>query len=387
MRRSVSAPRPDFAQRAAEIGFAFAEIDGETYWDESARYEFSLREIEDDLEAPTEELGALCLEVAAKVVRDEATLRRLAIPEHAWGLIAESWTRGDKSLYGRFDFAYDGESAAKLLEYNADTPTSLFESAVVQWQWLRDLVERKALPADADQFNSLHEKLIARWRAVAPIPDQFLHLACMQSSVEDSGTIAYLADCATQAGLETMQIDMGDIGFLMDRFADREDRHIECLFKLYPWEWMFADEFGKSPAMKMTRFFEPPWKAILSNKGFLALLWDAAPNHPNLLPTYFENDYRADSLGENYARKPLLSREGANVTLYQGAHILARTSGDYGAEGYVRQALRPLPDFDGFRPVIGSWLVGDEAAGVGIREDRNAITSNRSRFVPHVIVD
>ncbi len=386
MRRVASPPRPDFAQRAAEIGFAFAEIDGETYWDESARYEFTLREIEDDLEGPTEELGALCRDVAARIVCDEANLRRLAIPEHAWDLIAKSWKRGEASLYGRFDFAYDGEGAAKLLEYNADTPTSLFESAVVQWQWLRDLVERGALAAEADQFNSLHEKLIARWRAVAPIPDQFLHLACMQGSVEDSGTIAYLADSATQAGLETMQIDMGDIGFLMDRFADREDRYIECLFKLYPWEWMFADEFGKSPAMKMTRFFEPPWKAILSNKGFLALLWEAAPNHPNLLPTFFESDLRADSLGETYARKPLLSREGANVTLYEGAHILARTSGDYGAEGYVRQALRPLPDFDGFRPVIGSWLVGDAAAGMGIREDRGAITSNRSRFVPHVIL-
>lgn len=386
MRRVASPPRPDFTQRAAEIGFAFAEIDGETYWDESARYEFTLREIEDDLEGPTEELGALCREVAGKAVRDEASLRRLAIPEHAWDLIADSWKRGDRSLYGRFDFAYDGKGAAKLLEYNADTPTSLFESAVVQWQWLRDLVERGELPGESDQFNSLHEKLIARWRAVAPIPDQFLHLACMQASVEDSGTIAYLADCATQAGLETVQIDMGDIGFLMDRFADREDRHIECLFKLYPWEWMFADEFGKSPAMKMTHFFEPPWKAIASNKGFLALLWDAAPNHPNLLPTFFESDFRAGSLGETYARKPLLSREGANVTLYDGAHILARTTGDYGAEGYVRQALRPLPDFDGFRPVIGSWLVGEEAAGCGVREDRSAITSNRSRFMPHVIL-
>mgnify|MGYP000879448230 CR=1 FL=1 len=386
MRRVASTPRPDFAQRAAEIGFAFAEIDGETYWDESARYEFTLREIEDDLEAPTEELGALCRDVVGKCVRDETILRRLAIPEHAWGLIADSWTQGAASLYGRFDFAYGGAGPAKLLEYNADTPTSLFESAVVQWQWVRDLADRGALPSNVDQFNSLHEKLIARWRAIAPAPDQFLHLACMQSSIEDSGTIAYLADCATQAGLETMQIDMGDIGFLMDRFADHEDRHIEFLFKLYPWEWMFADEFGKSPAMTMTRFVEPPWKALMSNKGFLALLWDAEPNHPNLLPTYFESDVRADSLSDNYARKPLLSREGANVTLYQGAHILARTSGDYGAEGYVRQALHPLPDFDGFRPVLGSWLVGDAAAGLGIREDRTAITSNRSRFVPHVIL-
>lgn len=384
MRRVASQKRHDFAQRAKEIGFEFAEIDGETYWDESARYEFTLRAIEEDLEAPTEDLGALCREVIGRCVRDEAMLRKLAIPRHAWDLIANSWEQGHASLYGRFDFRYGGDGPAKLLEYNADTPTSLFESAIVQWKWLRDLVERGELPAEADQFNSLHEKLIARWRKLAP--GAFLHLACMEESVEDSGTTAYLADCAIQAGLDTLQIGMGDIGFLMDRFADREDRAIEFLFKLYPWEWMFSDEFGKSPAMKMTRFFEPPWKMVASNKGFLALLWEAAPNHPNLLPTYFETDHRADALGDTYARKPLLSREGANVTLYDGEHILARTSGDYGAEGYVRQALCPLPDFDGYRPVIGSWLVGDEPAGMGIREDRSAITSNRSRFVPHVIL-
>lgn len=386
MRRVVSPPRPDFARCAADIGFDFAEIDGEPYWDESARYEFTLREIEEDLEAPTEELGALCRELVGRVATDESVLRKLAIPEHAWELIASSWKNGEPSLYGRFDFVYDGNGPAKLLEYNADTPTSLFESAVVQWRWMRDLVDRGLLPHETDQFNSLHEKLIARWGAIAPEPGQFLHLACMQDSVEDSGTIAYLADCAIQAGLETSQIGMGDIGFLVDRFADHEDRAIEFLFKLYPWEWMFADEFGKSPAMKMTRFVEPPWKAILSNKGVLALLWEAEPNHPNLLPAFFENDFRADSLGDRYARKPLLSREGANVTLYDGAHILARESGDYGIEGYIRQALHPLPDFDGKRPVIGSWLVGDEPAGMGIREDTSAITSNRSRFTPHVIL-
>ncbi len=384
MRRLASPPRPDFAKCAADIGFEFAEIDGEKYWDESARYEFTLREIEEDLEAPTEELGALCKEFVAKAATDEAILRKLAIPEHAWDLIARSWKSGEPSLYGRFDFVYDGNGPAKLLEYNADTPTSLFESAVVQWRWMSDLVERGLLPKEADQFNSLHEKLIARWRAIAPA--QLLHLACMQDSIEDSGTIAYLADCATQAGLTTAQIDMSDIGFLIDRFADHQDRHIEFLFKLYPWEWMFADEFGKSPAMNMTRFVEPPWKALLSNKGVLALLWEAEPNHPNLLPAFFENDGRADSLGDSYARKPLLSREGANVTLYEGAHILARQSGDYGVEGYIRQALHPLPEFDGQRPVIGSWLVGDEPAGMGIREDTSAITSNRSRFVPHVIL-
>jgi glutathionylspermidine synthase len=383
MRRIASAPRPDFAQRAADIGFDFATIDGEPYWNESACYSFSLREIEDGLETPTEQLAALCKEVAGRVIADERALRRLAIPEHAWSLIAASWNRQDPSLYGRFDFAFDGKSPAKLLEYNADTPTSLFESAVVQWYWMRDLVERGALPAETDQFNSLHEKLIARFGEL--VNGQFLHFACMMDSIEDAGTIRYLADCAEQAGSQTAQIDMGDIGLSGENFYDRDNRPIAGLFKLYPWEWMFADEFGRSRAMANAFFLEPLWKMVLSNKGFLALLWEAEPGHPNLLPTFFDNDPKADSLGASYARKPILSREGANVTLYESSSILAKTSGNYGAEGYVRQALCLLPDFDGRRPVLGSWLVGDQAAGMGIREDKTAITSNRSQFVPHVI--
>jgi glutathionylspermidine synthase len=58
----------------------------------------------------------------------------------------------------------------------------------------------------------------------------------------------------------------------------------------------------------------------------------------------------------------------------------------YGEEGHVRQALHPLTAFDGKYPVVGAWMVGDEPAGIGLREDRSRVTKNLSRFVPHVIL-
>jgi glutathionylspermidine synthase len=384
VRREASEPRPDFEAQAAQIGFDFAHIDGEPYWDESARYVFSMREIEEDFERAAAELSQLSEAVVARVVASERLMERLRIPRHAWSLIAESFARRDPSLYGRFDFAYDGKGPPKLLEYNADTPTSLFETGVVQWHWLEQMIEGGHLPEDADQFNSLHERLIARWREIlggAP-----LHLAGMTASVEDRGALCYLADCAAQAGAATTLLDMADIGMSGDMFVDRAGRRIEHLFKLYPWEWMLADEFGAAPAMRDTSFLEPPWKAIASCKGFLALLWDEAPNHPNLLPCFFEDDPRAADL-RSYARKPLYSREGANVALVDGERRLAATRGTYGAEGYVRQALRLLPDFDGNHPVLGCWLVGGAPAGLGVREDVALVTSDHSRFLPHAIVD
>lgn len=384
MRRELSPPRPDFAGEARRIGFQFAHGDGEPYWDETARYVFSMREIEDDLEKATGELSALCDEVVARIVTNEQALERLRIPRHAWALIAESHARGDPSLYGRFDFAYDGSGPPKLLEYNADTPTSLFESSIVQWFWLERMIERGHLPEGADQFNSLHDRLIARWREIADGAP--VHFTCMSASVEDRGNTAYLADCAAQAGSWTAHMDMRDIGLCGEMFVDREGRRIERMFKLYPWEWMFADAFGKSAAMGATRFVEPPWKAVASSKGFLAFLWEAAPGHPNLLPCFFEDDPRASSLSR-YARKPLYSREGANVALFDGEARLAETTGTYGDEGFVRQELRLLPDFGGCYPVLGCWLVGGAPAGMGVREDHALVTTDRSRFVPHAIID
>jgi glutathionylspermidine synthase len=82
--------------------------------------------------------------------------------------------------------------------------------------------------------------------------------------------------------------------------------------------------------------------------------------------------------------KPIYSREGANVVLHHGENELS-VSGTYGAEGYVFQELHLLPQFDGHFAVVGSWVIGEEAAGIGIREDTNPITQNRSRFIPHFI--
>ncbi len=386
MKRMRGTPRPNLQQRARENDFPLHGPDGATYWDESAWYAFTLQEIEEKLETPTAEFAALCLELVDKVVRDERCLTQLRIPKHAWQLIADSWKRRDLSLYGRFDFSYDGIRPAKLLEYNADTPTSLFESAVFQWYWLEDCLAQGLLPAGADQFNSAHERLIARWRDVAK--GSFVHLACMMDHDDDAGTIAYLEDCARQAGLASQRMDMGDIGLGRDdRFVDRQGLRINLLFKLYPWEWMFADQFGQSRAMNAVRFVEPPWKAILSNKGILPLLWQMAPGHPNLLPAYFEDDSMIAELGGSYARKPIYSREGQNIELVWRGETIGRVDGTYGAEGYIRQALAKLPDFDGNFPVLGCWLVGSEPSGMGIRESRAPLTTEAARFVPHAIID
>lgn len=389
MRRIAVRPRENLEAKARETGFALLTIDGERYWDETAYYAFTLNEIERDLEEPSRELAALAVEVVERAIKDEQTLRRLCIPDHGWDLIAESWRRRDKSLYGRLDLAYNGIGPAKLLEYNADTPTALFEASVFQWLWLEDMIASGTLPTGSDQFNSIHETLVARLRLIrAGSGQKRLHLACMPDSIEDRGFIAYLADCANQAGFAPVTLGMADIG---DRgagpFLDLGQNEIALLFKLYPWEWMLADKFGRSAAMRITRFIEPAWKAVISNKGLLPLLWEHAPGHPNLLPAFFDDDPRWTSLGKRFAKKPLYSREGENVLLVAGENVIDRSGGTYGEGPFVFQGLAMLPEFAGNYPIIGSWIVGDAACGIGVREDESPITKNTSRFLPHAIHD
>ena len=290
MRRLNIGARPDWREIAQREGFTFHYMDGELYWDESACYAFTLRQIEDDLETPTEELHAMCLELVDEAARSEALLARLAIPEAQWNFIAETWRLGSPSLYGRFDLAYDGNGPARLLEYNADTPTSIYETGYYQWSWLEARIADGALPRHADQFNSLHEKLIDRFRAIFQ-PRSYVHFASDAANVEDRQTVRYLEDLAAQAGLIPKFVAVDEIGLDADgRFVDRHGVLVMAMFKLYPWEDMFREGYADALMKSGTLFLEPPWKAILSNKAMLPLLWERHRGHPNLLPAFFEGD-------------------------------------------------------------------------------------------------
>ena len=377
MERKRTDPRDGWEQKIAAAGLIFDQADGQPYWQEEAYYGFSAREV-DDLEEATNTLHGLCLEAAAQVI-ERGRLAELAIPAPVAAVIQESW-RQERSftLYGRFDLAYDGNSSPKLLEYNADTPTMLLEAAVVQWYWLEEKFQ------GADQFNSIHERLIDQWKKLKwYLRHSPLYFTYAEGSLEDLATVTYLRDTADQAGLETADLVVSDIGWHRDRrqFVDLADQPIQSLFKLYPWEWLVAEEFGPHllEAYKEMQWLEPLWKLVLSTKGILPILWELNPGHPNLLAA----SVTAPPAGD-WVKKPRFSREGANVLVHRAGGQNLETPGTYDQEGFIYQQLAPLPNFDGYYPVLGSWIIGGEAAGLGIRESTTLITDNRSRFIPHL---
>jgi glutathionylspermidine synthase len=372
-------PRKHWEDVVREQGLVYHKLrNGKPYWNESAYYSFTMSEI-DKLESATNDLQQMCLK-AGQYIIDYNLFSKLGIPEAAVPLIKWSWETEPPALYGRFDLGYNGKGDPKLLEYNADTPTALLEASVIQWFWM------KAMFPGADQFNSIHEKLVDKWKDLKGYLESPLYFTNIDDiEMEDTMTATYIRDTAIEAGItNTIPIFVKDLGWNkeLDCFVDLAGNPIESIFKLYPWEWMVHETFGSNAlkTYKSMQWIEPIWKMMFSNKGLLPILWELFPNHPNLLPSFF-NDPRDM---KDYIKKPLLSREGANIQIFKNKELQTETTGDYGEEGYIFQEFYNA-SVSGYTPILGSWMIDQDPAGIGIRETEGPITNNLSCFIPHII--
>jgi glutathionylspermidine synthase len=392
MQRRASTTRPDWQKTIEQQGLVYWRTDlpsGEqiSYWNEEYYYSFRLKEIT-EMERVARELLELLVAAGDHVIEHDL-FAKLGIPEFAAQRIRETWESEPPMLYGRFDFAYSGGDI-KLLEYNADTPTCLIETAV-QWHWMRDL-----FGDEADQWNRVHEALVERWtelRTEHRLPDgevHFLH-SHAEKSGEDFMTVAYLLNTAKEAGLKATLQPIEELGWSAERgFADTDERPVQTAFKLYPWEWMLNEEFAQNAIDRMgvgpglTQWIEPIWKLLWANKGILAILWELNPGHPNLVPAWFAGEEPKELA--DYVTKPIFAREGANTSIVLGGEVVESGPDEsYGSEGYVVQEYVDLGNYAGHRPVLGVWTVDMEPVGLGIRESTGYITNNQSRFVPHMI--
>jgi glutathionylspermidine synthase len=374
MKRIPISPRDNWQQTVLSQGFLFYNLDN--YYTETAAYSFSLPEIE-QIEKASATLYTMCLEVVERVISNRL-YDDFMIPEPYREWIEWSWRNRQPSLYGRFDLAFNNGDI-KLLEFNADTPTLLLESSVIQWKWLQDY------NPGLDQYNHIHEALLARLGQIS-VPSKMLFTASRND--EDYMTVKYMEDVAAQSGIPTTYCDIDEVSLDAEgRFRLPDGELLRSAFKIYPWEWMFHEPFGEFlPRNRHNcQWFEPPWKAILSNKMLLPYLWKLFPESPYLVQAQYRAPGDTEGLPASYARKPVFSREGENVLLVRDGAPLEENEGEYGEEGHIYQDLITLPEFDGWHPIIGSWIIGDKPAGMGIRESQGLITNVTSSFAPHFI--
>ncbi|CAH0537421.1 glutathionylspermidine synthase family protein [Vibrio marisflavi] len=383
------APRDDWQQRLCQFGFDFFEVSSRhPYWVEDKYFQVSRAQI-DHIDSVTETLHQMCLN-AIQHVFDNNLLDRFGLPARHHEMLRQSWQQDKTYLYGRFDFAWDGKNSPKMLEYNAQTPTSLFEASIASWDWLKANVANGELSKESDQFNSHDEQLIVQFNflKMSKKPrNHILHFACYEDCTEDLRTVSYLAACAEEAGWEPVITDIRNIHLTMDyKFADHNKKPISNLFSLYPYEFALFDEYADYMANSGCVFIEPLWKVLLSSKALLPILWKLYPNHENLLECYYADDPKANQLNHKVV-KPIYSREGANISITFDDETIEATEGHYGVEGYIAQQYAPLVKFDSGYSVIGSWMIGQTATGISFRESNNKITDDVARFVPHIILN
>lgn len=398
MRRETLTPREGWQKRLEDAGCYFHTIDGAPYWRDDAAYVLTGAEV-DKIEDAADQLNAMCFDHACDVVR-RGDYEGYGFPDEVKALIEVSMggPEGESTelslIDGRFDLGYDGDHL-KLFEFNADTPTALPEASIWQYHALQD----RGWP---DQFNSIHERLLEQFKTLRVDRGHIsaMHFAASeQGAHEDFGNLHYMMEVATEAGFtKTSSINIEQIGWLDGTFVDLHNAPIEDCFKLYPWEWLMMDEFGWKVREARTRWIEPAWKMLLSTKALLPLLWRKHEGHPLLLEAHFDSEAQNlfnGTLPGQWLRKPLLGREGVNITRLNDpvtnkplvASYPSTFNPKYDKHGYVVQRYFESMRFGGrVTPVLGVWVVGDKACGLGIRED-DGITTNASCFVPHYFQD
>ena len=332
---------------------------------------------------------------AGQYVIDNNLFHELNIPFNLVEVIKESWENEVHwHLYSRFDLAggIDGKPI-KLIEFNADTPTSLFETAIIQWAMLK----ANALD-ESSQFNNLYEALKDNFKRIITLDSDIekfeeyysnlgwkILFSSISSSSEDINTTKLLQHIATEAGFNT------DFEFIENvQFSDdgifKNDELFEFWFKLIPWENIAIEESELALILteiitnKKAIIFNPAYTLMFQSKGFMKILWDLYPNHPLLLETSFE-----PLIGKKQVEKRCFGREGANVKIINADQSIdEQTSGDYEGHKAIYQEYIEFPKDSNGNFYQAGVFYAYEACGLGFRRG-GKILNNMSKFVGHII--
>jgi len=322
---------------------------------------------------------------AAQYVLDHGLLDQMGIPDNLHRLIRYTWEKDQHlHLLGRFDIV--GENQPVILEFNADTPTMLPETGILQWLQLKQngLPERK-------QFNDVYSALVQQFKRLKELnADKVpaMLFSTLSGYAEDDNNVQFTMEAAAEAGFEVHFCPVEEVIFseFDGIFAPQEHGDpVACPFwyKLIPWEFIGWDE--PELAEILTRLvlkdrlivINPAYSLLLQSKGLLPILHQLNPNAPFILPSFFEQPKAG-----KWVEKVLMGREGANVRLvdeYQSGTMI----GPYGEQKTVFQAYTPLDqDAAGYYYQAGVFF-SYEACGLGFRRSRNKILANDAQFVGH----
>lgn len=336
------------------------------------------------------ELYEMFIEAGEYVIKNNLFFD-LDIPPTLIDTIKQSWDNEVHwHIYGRFDFAggLDGKPI-KLLEFNADTPTLLYESALIQWA----LLKHNSLDEEM-QFNNIFNAISDNFKRMITLGDDVSRFDTMyegwgvlfssiRGNIEEERTTKFLMECAKEAGFVSEFCYIDEINFNEDEGVSFNGTKYEFLFKLLPWEIISIDEpelaliINNMMKNKNTIFLNPAYTLLFQSKRMLKILWDLFPNHPLLLETSFA------PLSKKQIKKVSFGREGANIEILDSSGILEQRGGEYGNYKSIYQEFYELNSYNGlyYQPNI---FFAYESCGLGFRRGGD-ILDNYAKFVSHII--
>jgi glutathionylspermidine synthase len=331
---------------------------------------------------------------AAEFVIENNLFFELGIPFNLIESIKKSWENDVHwHVYGRFDFSGGIDGAPiKLIEFNADTPTGLFETAILQWALLKhnDMDEER-------QFNNIYQAIGENFRRLITLfddPENFEELydgwkilfSSVEGNDEEESTTKLLRQIATDAGFATGFEFLQHVGFDKEGIHDNDGNPYEYWFKLYPWEDIGTDEpelavmLNEIMNHQKAIILNPAYTLLFQSKGMLKILCDLFPESPYLLKSSFE------PLKGAYVEKRVFGREGANTKIVDAnGETISQTDGPY--ENYkaiYQEYTEFMKDTHGDSYQAGVFFAY-EACGLGFRRG-GKIMDNMSKFVGHVLV-
>lgn len=332
---------------------------------------------------------------AAQHIIDNRLWDELAIPPNLRDIIRLTW-EDDRQLhlYGRFDFAGGvGHLPIKLLEFNADTATSIPETAIIQWAQLKaNNLDEKA------QFNNLYDALVANFKRLKQLNSDMeatMLFSTLRDAPEDEHNVSLLAEAAHEAGFETEFRYIDEITFSAEEgiFADYGEgkfARFAFWFKLLPWEYVAYDEPELADLLtsivrhRHAVILNPAYTLLFQSKGIMKYLWELYPDDPLLLHT--DTKPIAGAPDTRFVRKVMLGREGANVSIYNGkGEDIESNGGEYGNYPNVYQAYALLAQDDDHQFYQAGVFFAWEACGLGFRRSKSRIIDNASQFVGHMV--
>ena len=345
-----------------QMGFSWHKDGDGEYVVRDTFLELTAQEVQ-AYEKATNELYAM-YEKGAEYVIENNLFEALDIPASLVEQICYSWkNERNNHLYGRFDLSGGIDDAPiKLIEFNADTPTLLLESSVIQYMML---AYNETLRGE--QFNNIYDAISHKFLKIAKSkkgPYSTFLFSSVEGIEEEKVTVKLLQNMAKDASLIT-------------KFAYLEECEermaYDFWFKLYPWE-----DMPNFQAASQTAMLNPAYTLLYQSKGMLAILYKLFPDSPYLLKSSFK------PIEEKYVKKRMFGREGANIDIVEQGAVVKSTDGIYDSYKAVYQEYVDFVQDSEQNYYQAGVFYSDGACGIGFRRGAE-ILDDMSQFMGHIV--